>query len=205
MMKKLLATLTTTALIGFAPFALAASSTDLTVTGSITPSACTPALSGGGVVDLGKIAAKDLNPTLVTTFTFPMEVTVNCDAPMTFGLHGIDNNPGTAAQGNTYGLGLTAANEKIGSFSPQIKTVKADNVDARAIYSIDNGATWIPAHFAYPNRSITTSTLGTMIPIPVQNLVMNVDATVWISAANDLTLTDQVTIDGSATFEMRYL
>ena len=41
--------------------ALAASSTDLTVKGLITPSACTPALSNAGAVDFGKLSAKDLN------------------------------------------------------------------------------------------------------------------------------------------------
>ncbi|WP_330220783.1 DUF1120 domain-containing protein [Pseudomonas frederiksbergensis] len=60
-MKKCFAALSTTALISLAPYALAASSTDLTVTGTITPSACTPSLSGNGVVDYGKISARDLN------------------------------------------------------------------------------------------------------------------------------------------------
>jgi hypothetical protein len=44
-MKKYLAALSATALIGIAPYALAAPSTDLTVIGTITPNACTPTVS----------------------------------------------------------------------------------------------------------------------------------------------------------------
>ena len=67
MIKKYFAALSATALIGVAPYALAASSTDLTVTGIITPNACTPTLSGGGIVDHGKFSAKDLNAGHETT------------------------------------------------------------------------------------------------------------------------------------------
>lgn len=62
-MKNYFAALSATALISVAPFAVAASSTDLTVTGVITPQACTPSLSNGGIIDNGKISAKDLNLT----------------------------------------------------------------------------------------------------------------------------------------------
>jgi type 1 fimbria pilin len=49
-------------LLASAGNAIAASSVDLTVKGSITPSACTPLLSSGGVADFGKISVKDLRP-----------------------------------------------------------------------------------------------------------------------------------------------
>ncbi|WP_256590845.1 MULTISPECIES: DUF1120 domain-containing protein [unclassified Pseudomonas] len=70
-MKKYLAALSATALIGVAPFAMAASSVDLTVTGTITPAACMPSISNGGAIDLGKISAKDLNPTTYTLISTP--------------------------------------------------------------------------------------------------------------------------------------
>lgn len=41
-------------LAAFAPAAFAASSADLNVFGTITPSACAPVLSDGGVIDHGK-------------------------------------------------------------------------------------------------------------------------------------------------------
>lgn len=203
-MKKYLAALSATALITIAPYALA-SSVDLTVTGTITPAACVPSISDGGMFDLGKINAKDLNPTTWTFFSKPMELTVVCEAPAVFALHSIDNKPGTAADNRTFGLGLTVANEKIGAFSARIKTVQADGVAARAIDSIDNGTTWAAAAYTYPDRLISTSATGSLVPIPVENLVMSVDTNVWIARADSLTLTDEVNFDGSATFEVKYL
>ena len=55
--------LLTPLLIACAPMAFAASSADLSVTGLITPSACTPSLSDGGIVDHGKLTVKDLKRT----------------------------------------------------------------------------------------------------------------------------------------------
>ena len=60
-MKLTLKALATALLISASAAAMAASSVDLSVKGVITPNACTPSLSGGGVVDYGKISAKDLN------------------------------------------------------------------------------------------------------------------------------------------------
>ncbi|PNA52870.1 hypothetical protein C1Y14_34105, partial [Pseudomonas sp. MPR-R5B] len=62
-MKKPLAALATLVMLATSGAAVAASSVDLTVTGLITPTACTPSLSANGVVDHGKISAKDLSPT----------------------------------------------------------------------------------------------------------------------------------------------
>lgn len=47
-------------LLAMAFNAIGASRVDLAVHGSITPSACTPSLSAGGVIDCWKIAAKRL-------------------------------------------------------------------------------------------------------------------------------------------------
>jgi type 1 fimbria pilin len=46
-----------------APPAFAASTSDLSVKGSITPSACEPLISGGSVVDFGKISVGSPMPT----------------------------------------------------------------------------------------------------------------------------------------------
>ncbi|WP_392891128.1 DUF1120 domain-containing protein [Pseudomonas migulae] len=113
-MKSYLAALTTTALISLAPFALAASSTELTVTGFITPSSCTPSLSDSGIVHYGKISAKDLNQNTAT----PLEdrtvtLSVNCDAPTAMALLGIDNRIGSS--------GVLPLNRSSGSAPLQIE------------------------------------------------------------------------------------
>lgn len=73
--------LATTALLIASAHTFAASSVDLTVKGLITPSACTPALSGGGTVDYGKISAKDLKADQQTFLpTQIVQFSVTCDA-----------------------------------------------------------------------------------------------------------------------------
>ena len=46
---------------------------------------------------------------------------------------------------------------------------------------------------------------GRYIPSPVENLTMELDVDTYIAPANSLTLTDEIKIDGSATFELTYL
>ncbi|HEF4757829.1 TPA: DUF1120 domain-containing protein [Pseudomonas putida] len=205
-MKKYLAALTTTALISIAPYALA-SSVDLTVTGTITPAACTPSFSNGGMVDLGKIAAKDLNQTSYTTLEkTPMSLSVACDAPALFAVHAVDNRPGTSFNNQGFGMGLTDANEKIGAFTPKIGVVEADGIQARAIDSQDNGSTWAYNTWIFPDRLTSVAEAGGAVtPKETQNLVINFDLWAWIARADGLTLTNEVSIDGSATFEMKYL
>jgi hypothetical protein len=205
-MKKYLAALSTTALISVAPLALAASSTDLTVTGTITPSACTPSLSSGGIVDLGKIPVKNLNPTSHTLVnTTSMQLSVACESATTFALISKDNRPNTSFNNQGFGLGMTDADERLGAFAPLVRSVVADGVTARGIESLDNGATWIQAGYLSPDRITSVSAVGELVPMPAKDLVMNVQVQTWIARADSLTLTNDVTIDGSATFEMKYL
>ncbi|WP_150714182.1 DUF1120 domain-containing protein, partial [Pseudomonas fluorescens] len=172
-MKKYLAAISATALISVAPFALAASSTELTVTGFITPSACEMSLSSGGIIDVGDLQMKDLNP---TTFTLvnatPLELAVACDAPALFAINAIDNNPGTSWNGSGYGLGLVGDDIKLGGFTPAITRVTADGVSARAIQSVD-GTGWTATPGLFPAMLTSTAALGTLEPIPVENLQMN--------------------------------
>ena len=63
----------------------AASSVDLRVTGSITPSACVPQLSSGGLIDYGKISVKDLRWDKVMPVQ-RLQLSVNCDAATFFAI-----------------------------------------------------------------------------------------------------------------------
>ncbi|MHC8342302.1 DUF1120 domain-containing protein [Pseudomonas sp. RT6P73] len=206
MIKKYFAALSATALIGVAPNALAASSIDLTVTGLITPKACTPSLSEGGLVDVGQVQAKDLNLTSYTRVgSHPMQLTVACDASTLFALNGIDNKAGTSSASQYFGLGLTGNNEKIGYFTPSIQSALADGQPVHSIRSIDNGTSWTRIYQILKDNLTSTSAVGTLIPISVKDLTMELTIYTFITRADSLTLTDDVAIDGSATFEMKYL
>lgn len=202
-MKKYFVAFTTTALISAAPFALAASSTDLTVKGLITPVACTPTFSGGGVIDLGKISAADLKEDSNTLVgTHPLTLTVNCSAPATFAINPIDNNPGTTI-GDWFGLGLTDDGEKLGFFYPKILRASADANAADPIES-DDGTTWTKADAAQPGYRLSVATVGATNPIEAQVVTMDLEVDTYIARADGLTLDNEVNIDGSATFEIIY-
>ncbi|MHC8288602.1 DUF1120 domain-containing protein [Pseudomonas sp. XS1P51] len=206
-MKMYFAALATTALVCVAPYALAASSVDLTVKGIITPDACTPSLSNGGKIDIGKISAKDLDPVRSTEVgRHPMQLIVACNAPILFALNQIDNKSGTTSASGRFGLGLTSAGEKLGFFFAQIQNTLADAQVAQAIDSEDNGATWEKTNFMGADYLLSVgSTADNSTPIAVKDLTMDLAIFTYIARADSLTLTDEVTMDGSATFEMKYL
>ncbi len=58
----------------------AASQVDLAVTGRLTPTACTPLLSNGAVIDYGKISRQDLNVDKGTRLPIkPLQVRIACN------------------------------------------------------------------------------------------------------------------------------
>ena len=206
-MKTYLTALSTTALISMAPFALAASSTDLTVTGLITPSACTPSLSNGGIVDNGKVSVKDLDPIKDTLIGIhPLQLTVACEASTLLALDSTDNRAGSGTQTGWFGLGLTDAGEKLGSFLVDIKQTLADSVIAQAIVSDDDGRTWFKGWAITPDdlTSVGSAADHTQ-PIAVKDLTMDLSVWTYIAPADSLTLTDDVIMDGSATLTVKYL
>lgn len=200
-------TLLTALLLTATGTAVAASSVDLAVKGVITPSACTPTLSNGGVIDHGKISAKDLKPTLPTTLgqtLLTMEVT--CDAATLFALRGIDNRAATSNSVYNYGLGLVNDTQKLGWFWMSFEKPIADDIPVRLITSWD-GTTWST------DQSIWYTGLWAGFaaaddltqPIAIQKLTTQIRVRTVVRPANNLDLSNEVPIDGSATLEVRYL
>ncbi|KPU60849.1 hypothetical protein AN403_4569 [Pseudomonas fluorescens] len=204
-MKKYFAALTTTALISAAPFALAASSTDLTVTGLITPVACTPTLSSSGVIDLGKISSGDLLPDRNTKVgTDPLQLTVTCDAVTKFAVNPIDNTHNAGFSGS-FGLGKGNKGEELGFYHPRVMKVMDGATVLDPIESADDGTTWAKADHARPGYLLSQATVGTTAPANAQNVTIDFEVDSWIARADSLDLTNEITIDGSATLEVKYL
>jgi hypothetical protein len=206
-MKRILSILSGTFLLGGANSAFAASSADLTVTGIITPAACTPSLSNGGRVDIGKISARSLkkdDETLVGKY--PLQLTVTCEVPAQFALNPVDNQAGTSTNPFWFGLGLTHANEKLGYLRVFVKGTMADLQPAQAIESADKGFTWSRAAGTGPEYLLSVG-LATdhSSPIAVKDLTMEFEVWTMIDRADKLTLNEDVDIYGSATFVMKYL
>lgn len=197
-----------TALLVNTGHAVAASSVDLSVKGTITPSACTPALSNGGLADFGKIAAKDLRPTLPTYLPRQdMEFSVTCDGATLFAIESKDNREGSEYNIDYYnfGLGLINGSEKLGWVGVAMSGPVADGVSVRAIGSRDSGVTWDRESSFMDDGMNAVAEPNTLVPIPVQRLTTALQVAAGIAPAQNLTLTNEVPIDGSITMTVRYL
>ncbi|OYU07850.1 MAG: hypothetical protein CFE47_08990 [Pseudomonas sp. PGPPP1] len=203
-LKPLIATL----LLAGSASAFAASSVDLTVKGLITPSACEPTLSNGGSVDYGKISAKDLNaatPTFLDAQS--VQLTVTCDAATLMALESKDNREGSDYNNDLmeFGLGLINGTEKLGAMTLRVRSPVADGIAARTIGSDDGGSTWFVERYLMRNILLSVADATTVTPMPVQLLTSELDIQPVIAPTSQLTLNNEVAIDGSVTVTVRYL
>lgn len=97
---------TVLALIVLVPsLAASAESVDVHVRGTITPVACTPMLSGGGVVDYGAILPATLSPTAFTVLDVKqIDLSITCDAPAKVAIVATNGRPGTLPLGSVEGI-----------------------------------------------------------------------------------------------------
>ncbi len=209
-MNKRLSLLTAALLLTSGSSAFAASSTDLTVTGIITPAACTPSLASGGIADHGKISVQDLSPDRTTYLPHVvMQMTVNCEAATPYAIAPADNRKDSSTAANYFGLGLINTDEKLGHFRVIPRNVMADAARVQAILSTDGGKTWQKEGtegFWGANNIWGVANVGdTSAPIAVKDLIMDLEVRTGIAPANSLTLTDEVALDGSATLQIEYL
>lgn len=207
MMKKYYAALSAAVLISAAPYAFAVSSTDLTVTGTITPNACMPSLSEGGIIDHKKISSKDLNRdknTLLPTKT--LQLSVNCDSPIAFRLNPIDNRLGSSIDsGDMWGLGKINGDQNLGGVELRMSHSMADGVSVYPLISYDDGSTWTRSSFMQP---IAISSFGAVsgpaTPVAIKDLITNLTVYTTIARADSLDLSNDVALDGSVTLEVMY-
>ncbi|WP_201194181.1 DUF1120 domain-containing protein [Pseudomonas fluorescens] len=197
-------------LCAVAAHANAASSTDLSVTGTITPAACTPQLSNGGVIDYGKISVKDL---AATTQLPPVTVqmSVSCDAATFFAVNIQDNRENTVGGINPsrsyFGLGLGENDHKIGWYMLKMNNALADGEALPVVESV-NGQTWFPASDGtvwQPGwmRSVSGPGSPDYAPVSMQMLVANL--VVASTLYKPKVITQEMPIDGSATLDIVYL
>lgn len=206
-MKSLLTPLATGLLLLGSAATYAASTVDLTVKGLIVPSACTPSLTRGGVIDHGKISAKDLRPDNPTHIgKNVMTIAVVCDGATSFALNAIDNRADSAIMASLFGLGFINGTQKLGWFDLMLQNAVADGVQVDTIASGDGGNTWYKEKFWDPGLYMSVATTDdTTQPVPVKELVMEMEVSTSIARTDSLDLSNEVTLDGSATLEVKYL
>ncbi|WP_102946835.1 DUF1120 domain-containing protein [Stenotrophomonas sp. VV52] len=210
---KLSNTLFALMLVSAAPGALAQSA-DLSITGNIFPGACTVTLGGGGVADLGDIRTDTLSHDTTTELApVDMSLGVVCESPVRFAFVGVDNAIDSTLVENQYGLGLTPAGEKIGGADIRFFDIDIDSARGYWTRSYNDGETWSPGDDVFMQPPLmqhyilgfTTQTGATTGPAPIKALQGQVRVVARIAPAAELTLTEDVAINGSATINLTYL
>lgn len=202
--------------LGIALSANAAESSDLYISGTIRPSACTISLSPG-TIDYGTIPAGALSETALTPLpNMPFSVTISCDAPTVAALAFGDNRAGSEgdpalASETWFGLGEIDG-KPLGAFQ-LVRTsdsVTANGDDVGTIeYTRSNS--WLQMNLDYPQVSarsgylLSWSAAGT-VPLAYRNVVVPLAVRpMLIGKQNMPSLNDVVPLDGLATISLVYL
>ena len=214
-MKKLLSVIVATVAAAGIGHTMAASSVDLSVKGSITPSACTPMLGSGGVVDHGKIGLKDLDFYRPTALPVAMlQLSVDCTASTLIAIKSRDNRAGSSGEGGpgqpNFGLGLANGTTKIGWYLLKMANAQADSA-VRSLVESSDGKKWSDA--CQPDlvwqvngmRAISSGVGGDPSPMAVQNMTVDIQVETTIVRRQDLPAREETPIDGSATLDIVYL
>ncbi|WP_455825516.1 DUF1120 domain-containing protein [Pseudomonas graminis] len=185
-----------------------AAEVDLAVRGRITPNACQLQLADGGVVDHGKMAAKDLNRDEVTVLDqYRRQLSVRCEGPTYLALSTVDNRAGSALVPSLHGLGLINGSEKLGSLAFSLANPVSESGPMRPIVSGNNGATWNTGSAVTHGvlTSITYADNPRHTPVAITTLDAQLVFYTYIAPSSTLTLTEEVPLDGDVTLEMKYL
>jgi hypothetical protein len=199
-----------------APDVLAAPA-PLTVNGTITPVACTPTFSNNGLVDYGIISRQDLSIDKRTQLRDEsLDLNISCTAPARFALIMRDNREGSAIVNSEiyYGLQFDRSGNRIGLYSLHFDPANTVVDALHQVYRTDsttNGRAWsssrsspipIAAQSYLGFTDVAGSTAG---PVAIQNLSSRVTIVTVIVPTSTLDLSDDATLDGSATLEVLYL
>mgnify|MGYP006162143001 CR=1 FL=1 len=110
------------------------------------------------------------------------------------------------ANGSTTPLTGKNGTQKLGWFQLMLQNAVADGVQVKTIASGDGGNTWYDEKFWEPKlyMSVADTSNGTQ-PLPVKELVAQMVVDTSIARTDGLDLSNEVTLDGSATLEVKYL
>ena len=191
--------------------ASAGSSVDLFVKGRILPASCDINVSND-TVDLGDMLASELSQDSVNTLGVDgkLDFVINCNAPTLVAMRSIDNRAGTALTDDheSFGMGLDSAGNRIGRFKMYMNISTAFGLTS--ITSYNGGAIWKSGGFLSPGKGSLhgagANKNGVWELQPITSIAGNfVFTNMYLAPMKDLSLGDEVKIDGHATMELVYL
>ena len=211
-----------------------ANSVDVRVVGTITPSACTPTVSGNGTFNYGTIKPDTLSDTDFTVLAEKtLDLSISCDAPTKIGILVNSQRPDTAenigggtstvattpvplfgmnASTSAFGLGLNGTNA-IGGYGMRIvpSTSTADGASVDHITKNSTMTNWNKSPsgimIARPDVKLVSSfaQAGTTTPMSLTTANAQIGIQAYINKKSELDVTKPVALDGLATIEMVYL
>ncbi|MCU0070956.1 DUF1120 domain-containing protein [Pseudomonas koreensis] len=206
------------------PSLVMAAGGDLNITGTIVPTSCKPAFTGGNTVNLGDISAASLNPdrqTELTNHTISLNVTCSASAPMAIKVH--DNQahtqlPGIIVDGTDwplyiYGIGLAPGAKKIGGYGLRFGTPTVDGQPSMVMYKQGSMPNWdSPDTATLVGKNVEGGNLryswgASLAAGPMPGVVHTFPMTLVpvIGPSQNLDLSNYIPLNGSATFELLYL
>ncbi|MEK7891185.1 DUF1120 domain-containing protein [Burkholderia contaminans] len=209
--KRLLPSLLASTLLLSAGHALAGS--DLSVTGRIQSGACNLTLSNGGTIDLGTISRKDLKESEETFLARPtVTLAIDCQTPAKVAIKAINNREAVVDQWGMARYGLGPAGSKSQSsfyFLPYNRF--GDGKPLLQLYSENGGQSWQAigpantAHWMNPSSLTAWAEEGESLPQAFRTIRSALIVPIYVPAARDLDLSQEINLDGSATLELVYL
>lgn len=205
------------------PVLVMADSADLNIIGTIIPTSCTPAFSGGNTVDLGDIPASTLNrdrQTELQSRSVTLSVSCSSSAPMAIKVH--DNQAHTQLPGIVvddtdwalyiYGIGEVAG-AKIGGYGLRLGTPHVDGQPYMVMYKQGGMANWEGTDTATlvgknaEGGNLRYSWGASLAAGPMPGVVHTFPMTLVpvIGPSANLPISSEIALNGSATFELLYL
>ena len=199
--------------------AQAGASATMTISGIVTPSACSIALSGGGTLDFGPVSIEAL-PTTGTYTMAPqtIDTVIDCqDTEQAVAISFVDNRTDSVAThtdedtATAFGLG-SADGINIGSYGIKISKVTAEGAEGSLLSSSGKTltSTWSSLSAdTFINNGTTaqyityTDTSGSA-PVSKKNYTFTLQVTPSISS-NMKAITSTAELDGNATINVDYM
>lgn len=191
--------------------ASAGSSVDLFVKGRIVPASCNINVSNN-TVDLGDMLASELSQDSVNPLKgVHANFAIDCNAPTLVAIRPIDNRPGTAYgpdNHEAFGMGLDSAGNRIGSYKMYMDI--SSSYGLTPIGSYNEGATWKSLVLFSPRKGTLHAAGkykdGVWEVQPITSITgFFAFEYMELAPMKNLSLGDEVKIDGHATVELVYL
>lgn len=200
----------------------------LKVKGLLTNAACMPTLSNSGVVNYGTIRLGSLSASDVNQLgQKDIELTITCASATKVSWNMVDDRADTRADitvndatftggtylgsAQSYGVGLTGGNVKIGAYTLFVKTsgVVADTNTVDTIYQQNKTGDWTKSADGATQgsnvRDITVATAGTTEPLAFLSATFPLVTSLAIQDTATLAITDDTNLNGQVTISLRYL